>query len=82
MGNDFRNGKKIFLQVDWSITYGRLRQRSVRRIKLDPNGKVLNQEQIAIGARVRDIRQGPDEFLYILTDESQGQLIRLEPGKS
>ena len=33
----------------------------------------------AIGQRVRDVQQGPDGLLYVLTDESNGQLIRLEP---
>jgi glucose/arabinose dehydrogenase len=38
------------------------------------------QHRIDIGARVRDVRQGPDGFLYVLTDApSDGQLIRLEP---
>jgi len=28
---------------------------------------------------VRDIRQGPDGLLYVLTDEKQGALLRIEP---
>ena len=31
------------------------------------------------GERIRDVRQGPDGFLYLLTDEDEGALIRLEP---
>jgi glucose/arabinose dehydrogenase len=31
--------------------------------------------------RIRDVRQGPDGLVYVLTDEDPGQLIRLEPGK-
>lgn len=37
------------------------------------------QEIIPIGQRVRDVREGTDGFIYILTDEQSGQLIRLEP---
>lgn len=37
------------------------------------------EESIPIGQRVRDVRQGPDGLLYILTDEANGQLLRLEP---
>ncbi|MFM7547036.1 MAG: PQQ-dependent sugar dehydrogenase, partial [Synechococcales cyanobacterium] len=37
---------------------------------------------IPIGQRVRDLRQGPDGFLYLLTDDPRGQLIRLEPAGS
>jgi glucose/arabinose dehydrogenase len=31
--------------------------------------------------RVRDIRQGPDGFIYVLTDEDDGAVIRVEPAK-
>jgi glucose/arabinose dehydrogenase len=30
-------------------------------------------------ARIRDGRNGPDGYLYILTDEKNGKLLRLEP---
>jgi glucose/arabinose dehydrogenase len=29
--------------------------------------------------RVRDIRMGPDGLLYVLTDEKQGAVLRIEP---
>jgi glucose/arabinose dehydrogenase len=29
--------------------------------------------------RIRDVRQGPDGFLYLLTAEQQGALLRIEP---
>jgi glucose/arabinose dehydrogenase len=28
---------------------------------------------------VRDVRQGPDELLYLLTDENDGAVLRIEP---
>ena len=31
--------------------------------------------------RVRDVRQGPDGFVYLLTDESPGALLKLEPAQ-
>ncbi|MEG3851328.1 PQQ-dependent sugar dehydrogenase [Microcoleus sp. herbarium19] len=58
---------------------GGLVSQDVRRIELDAAGNVRSQEQIRIGQRVRDVRQGPDGLLYVLTDESDGKLIRLEP---
>jgi aldose sugar dehydrogenase len=58
---------------------GGLVTKDVRRIDLDEAGNVRGQQAIAIGQRVRDVRQGPDGLLYILTDESNGQLLRLEP---
>jgi len=30
-------------------------------------------------ARIRDVKQGPDGLLYVLTDESDGKLLRLRP---
>ena len=58
---------------------GGLVSRDIRRIELDESGNVVNEESIAIGQRVRDVRQGPDGLLYVLTDASNGRLIRLEP---
>ena len=29
--------------------------------------------------RIREVRQGPDGLLYLLTDEDEGALLRLEP---
>jgi glucose/arabinose dehydrogenase len=51
----------------------------VRRIILTKDGRVADEEAIRIGARVRDIRQGLDGFLYVLTDEAAGRLIRIHP---
>jgi glucose/arabinose dehydrogenase len=31
--------------------------------------------------RIREVRQGPDGFLYLLTDEDDGTLLRLEPAQ-
>jgi glucose/arabinose dehydrogenase len=41
----------------------------------------LRRETIAteLKQRVRDVRQGPDGFIYLLTDEEDGAVIRLEP---
>ena len=32
-----------------------------------------------LNLRVRDIRQSPDGFLYVLTDEKDGSVLRIEP---
>ncbi|MEQ8541531.1 MAG: PQQ-dependent sugar dehydrogenase [Coleofasciculus sp. D1-CHI-01] len=58
---------------------GGLVSRDVRHIELDESGNVVNETSIDIGQRVRDVRQSPDGLLYILTDEANGQLIRIEP---
>jgi len=43
--------------------------------------QVVNEERLLIGTfgRIRDVREGPDGMLYLLTDEKDGKLIRLEP---
>ncbi|MCA2508655.1 MAG: PQQ-dependent sugar dehydrogenase [Microcystis sp. M54BS1] len=58
---------------------GGLVSRDIRRLEMDKSGEIINQEAIPIGQRVRDVRQSADGFLYLLTDEGNGQLIRLEP---
>ncbi|RJG19176.1 PQQ-dependent sugar dehydrogenase [Massilia cavernae] len=64
-----------------SLFSGGLAAMDVRRIALDKDGNVTSQERLDIGKRVRDVRQGPDGYLYLLTDESNGHLLRIEPAK-
>jgi glucose/arabinose dehydrogenase len=65
---------------DWQgdVFAGGLVSQDVRHVNLDESGNVIGQESIPINARVRDVRQAPDGFLYLLTDEDNGKLIRLE----
>ncbi len=43
-------------------------------------GKVVRESKlISSEGRIRDVRQGPDGLLYVLTDSSSGKLIRLLP---
>ena len=44
-------------------------------------GKVVRESRLIteVGERIRDVRQGPDGLLYVLTDSSNGKLIRLLP---
>lgn len=56
---------------------GGLRSADVIRIDLDAQGRVAGQSRIEVGERVRDVRQGPDGHLYVLTDAANGSLIRL-----
>jgi glucose/arabinose dehydrogenase len=49
------------------------------RIELE-GGKVKREEKLLQGiGRVRDVRQGPDGLLYLVTDESDGKLVRVMP---
>jgi glucose/arabinose dehydrogenase len=44
-------------------------------------GAVVGEERLLsdFGKRIRDVRQGPDGRLYLLTDSSRGALMRLDP---
>ncbi|MGB5834021.1 MAG: PQQ-dependent sugar dehydrogenase [Thiohalocapsa sp.] len=55
---------------------GALKFKQVRRLNLE-SGRVVGQEKLSIGKRVRDVRQGPDGGLYLLTDEADGELLRI-----
>jgi glucose/arabinose dehydrogenase len=68
-----------FPQWKGSLFSGGLASMDVRRIALDKDGKVLAQDRLAIGQRVRDIKQGPDGVLYLITDEDNGKLIKIVP---
>lgn len=51
------------------------------RLELDGD-KVVSEERMLqneIGERIRDVVQGPDGFLYLLTDSNNGKIIRLKP---
>ncbi|MFM2125994.1 MAG: hypothetical protein RL328_2445 [Acidobacteriota bacterium] len=55
----------------------------LERITLDKNQDETAREAMLVEMkqRVRDVRQGPDGLIYVLTDENNGQLIRLEPAQ-
>lgn len=66
-----------FAQWRGSLFSGGLAATDVRRIALDKQGNVTAQERLMIGQRVRDVRQGPDGQLYLLTDEDNGKVLRV-----
>ena len=39
--------------------------------------RVVGEAKLTIGQRARDVRQGPDGYLYVLTDEDDGALLRI-----
>jgi len=57
----------------------------IMRVVLDDKGKLASQTKImtGLGQRVRDVRIGPDGYVYVLTDVAtpNGAMLRLEPGK-
>ena len=63
-----------------NLFVGSLKFRYLARLVLDGT-RVVSEERLIERdfGRVRDVRQGPDGMIYVLTDESDGQLIRLQP---
>lgn len=49
------------------------------RVDLDADGRVVKQERLPMEWRIRDVRQGPNGFLYALTDEENGRIVRIVP---
>ncbi|MXW03338.1 MAG: PQQ-dependent sugar dehydrogenase [Holophagales bacterium] len=53
----------------------------LERLIFSEAGEELGREWLLkeIGKRIRDVRQGTDEFIYVITDETDGALMKLEP---
>jgi aldose sugar dehydrogenase len=63
------------------LLVGALKYKLVSRLDLDEQGRVVKEERFLENAlgRIRDVRQGPDGLVYIITDQDPGGLYRLEP---
>lgn len=62
-----------------NLFVGSLKFGYLTRLELG-DGKVLREHKLLEGGdRIRDVRQGPDGLLYLLTDSPRGQLLRLLP---
>lgn len=61
-----------------NLFIGALAGQALIRLQLDGD-KVVFEERLLTnrGWRIRDVRQGPDGYLYVLTDEADGKLLRL-----
>lgn len=78
-GLTFYDGDK-FPKWRGSLFAGALKYRLLSRLVLDGD-RVVSEERLLEGkfGRIRDVRTGPDGYLYLLTDSRDGKLIRLEP---
>jgi glucose/arabinose dehydrogenase len=54
---------------------------SLERVVLNANLEELRRESLLaeLHQRIRDVRQGPDGLLYVITDEDDGALLRISP---
>lgn len=63
-----------------SLLVGHLKGRRVERIVMDEKGYVTQREDlfVELGQRIRDVRQGPDGWIYLLTDSTNAEVLRVE----
>jgi glucose/arabinose dehydrogenase len=63
-----------------NLLAGGLAAERIRRVVLE-NGEVVHEEELLLGlvGRIRDVREGPDGLVYVLTDMAEGGLYRIEP---
>jgi glucose/arabinose dehydrogenase len=64
-----------------NILVGAMRGALLQRIVLNAKGMPTVRESLLtdLKQRIRDVKQGPDGLIYLLTDETHGALLRLEP---
>ena len=69
-----------FPQWQHKLFIGALKDQSLIVLKVDGD-KVREEARILgeRGKRIRDVRVGPDGYLYVLTDESNGELLKVSP---
>jgi len=78
-GMTFYTGKK-FPPWHGNLFLGALTGRALVRLELKGT-QIVHEERLLeeLDERIRDVRQGPDGHLYLLTDASNGALVRLDP---
>jgi len=67
-----------FPQWKNALFIGALKDKSLIRLRVEGD-RVTEEERLLSdrNERIRDVRQGPDGWLYVLTDEASGKLLRV-----
>ena len=70
----------LFPQWRGNLFVAALAEKSVRRLVMD-HGEVKSQETMftELDQRIREVRTGPDGYLYLLTDSDEGKMLRISP---
>ena len=78
-GAQFYSGK-LFPAWKGNLFVGGLKQKALVRLMLE-NDRVVGEEHLFAdrGHRIRDVREGPDGALYVVTDQGNGELWRITP---
>ncbi len=79
-GAEFYTGDR-FPQWKGDLFVGSLTPGALVRLRLE-DGKVVSEERYLSGVgRVRDVKQGPDGFLYLAIDSARASILRVEPAR-
>jgi glucose/arabinose dehydrogenase len=80
-GMSFYTGD-LFPAWKGSLFNGALKFQLLSRLEIDGR-RVVKEERLlqGLGERIRDVRQGPDGALYLLTDNNAGRILRVSPAK-
>jgi glucose/arabinose dehydrogenase len=63
-----------------SLFVGSLQPGALVRLTLDGDRVIEEERHLAeLGDRIRDVQQGPDGYLYVVTDEGDGRVLRVVP---
>jgi glucose/arabinose dehydrogenase len=73
---------RLFPAWQGNLFVATLAGKHVSRLVLDGE-RVVGEERLltALDTRMRDVRQGPDDALYVMTDGPEGRILRLVPQK-
>jgi glucose/arabinose dehydrogenase len=80
-GMTFYNGA-AFPEWRGNLFVGALAGKTLVRLELDGE-KIAREERLltAMGERIRDVREGPDGALWLVTDNAAGRILRVAPAK-
>lgn len=71
---------KAFPEWKGNLFIGALAKSALIRLELDGD-RIVHEERLLTdrAERIRDVREGPDGAIYVLTDEENGKLLRIQP---
>lgn len=71
-----------FPQWQGDLFVGALRGQQVARLDME-DGRIMHEEALLTDSvgRIRDIEQGPDGYIYVITDDRNGSLIQIKPAE-
>lgn len=81
-GLAFIAGSSLFPDWEGDVLVGALRAQTL--VRLDRvNNTIISEERLFEGdlGRIRDVRQGPDDAIWLLTDDTDGALVRVSPAE-